>query len=131
MSIRTTAEEIQAIIDVKTGFDLTSFMSAANQLVDKFCLDVDYSEEVLTRIETWLAAHFYCMYDPRATSESAGVSTSYEGTVALGLSLSKYGQMAMLLDTAGGLASYNKSIVDGTASRVVGVAWLGTDNPEY
>ncbi len=126
---RTTTDLIEGIIDVESGIPLAPFIDAANMLVTKFCttLDEDYTTAELIKIETWLAAHFYTVREPRAESEKAGpVSEKKQSKVDLGLSTSHYGQMAMTLDYYGGLAALNERIKKGKANRI-GITWLGTE----
>jgi len=128
---RTTDELVMGIIDVESGDLLAPFISAANSLVSQFCTGDEVSEAYdtlpLQEIETWLAAHFYCMYAPRAETEKAGdVAAKYETKIERGLDLSKYGQMAMVLDWQGGLSSLNQQTLAGVA-RTIGATWLGTD----
>jgi len=132
MAIRTTNALVEAIIEVESGIVLTPFIAAANTLVTKFCtdLDEDYTAAELQQIETWLAAHFYTVRDPRADEERAGpVSQRLQSKVDLGLSTSHYGQMAMTLDYYGGLSALNESIKNGT-SNTVGMTWLGTEEDD-
>jgi hypothetical protein len=128
---RTTDSLVMAIIDVDSGDVLDPFISAANNLVTQCCtgsaMDPAYSAQVLQEIETWLAAHFYCMYNPRAEMEKAGdVAARYETKIRTGLFLSKYGQMAMALDWQGGLAALNDQLEKGGRANI-GATWLGTD----
>ncbi len=126
---RTTTDLIEGIIDVESGIPLAPFIDVANMLVTKFCttLDEDYTTAELIKIETWLAAHFYTVREPRAESEKAGpVSEKKQSKVDLGLSTSHYGQMAMTLDYYGGLAALNERIKKGKANRI-GITWLGTE----
>lgn len=123
---RTTSEDIGEIIELDATIDVTPFITIANELVTELCVGKGYTEGRLALIETWLAAHFYCVRDPRVTSESAGVSASYEGSAGMYLERSRYGQQAMVLDTAGGLAALNKKSQTGGARRI-SIAWLGTE----
>ena len=132
---RTTASEVQTIIETDPSIivvdaDLDPFIAVANELVTELCTGTAgptpvYTATRLELIERWLSAHFYAIRDPRTTSESAGVSASYESQVDLGLALSRYGQQAKLLDTHGGLASLDNQTKKGL-TRTVGVTWLGT-----
>lgn len=128
---RTDATKVGKVIEVDpTITDLTPFIDAANELVTELCEPEGYSEPRLTMIETWLAAHFYAVRDPRSTNEAAGsVSAAFESKVDLALNITRYGQQAMLLDTAGALASLNQQTVDtgGSSPRAFGVSWGGTD----
>ena len=129
MAVRTTAEEIGKIIDLdETISDLDPFINAANELVNEYCAVIStYTETRLTLIETWLAAHFYAIRDPRAASESVGVGASYQYKVDLNLSVTTYGQQAMLLDTAGGLAALSKRSSEGQKKASFSIAWMGTE----
>ena len=130
MSIRTTAELVGDIIDVESGRSLTPFIAASNAIVTQCCteLDTDYSDEHLVIIETWLAAHFYTIYDPRAESEKAGsVAEKFQSKVDLGFDTSHYGQMAMRLDWQGGLSALNEDTKKG-AGGIPGITWLGTED---
>jgi len=122
---RTTSEAVADIIEVDVTINLDPFISVANELVTEICSDAGYSAERLELIERWLSAHFYTNRDPRAEQERAGpVSAKYQSKVDLNLSTSHYGQTAMMLDTAGGLAALSNS--KGTR-RTASVVWLGTE----
>jgi len=108
---------------------LTPFIDAANELVTECCGSNDYTITRLELIERWLSAHFFTVRDPRAESEKAGsVSEKFQSKVDLGFDTSHYGQMAMRLDTEGGLAALNEQIKKGK-KVTVGVTWLGTADP--
>jgi hypothetical protein len=125
--MRTTAILVGAIIEVDETIDLDPFIAVANELVTEICSDSGYSAERLELIERWLSAHFYTNRDPRASEEKAGpVSAVYQSKVDLNLSTSHYGQTAMTLDTKGGLAALNASIIKGRIKRALTVTWLGT-----
>ena len=130
MAYRTTSAEVQEIVDVESGVDLEPFIIAANELVTECCAGQDYSDTRLAEIERWLAAHFYCIRDARAVSERAGsVGQTLQSKVDLGFDVTHYGQMAMRLDTEGGLAALNERIKTGKRTGV-SVTWLGTENPD-
>lgn len=107
-----------------TSVDLDPFILAASALVDTIEERTDAPPyDRLEMLETWLAAHFYCMAFPRRSSEAAGdVSASYEGRFDLNLGLSRYGQMAMVLDSTGYLKKINMPVKIVTK---VGATWLG------
>ncbi len=110
-----------------SAIPLTPFISVASLLVDRVAEDTGApTDEVLLEIETWLAAHFYCIRDPRTVSERAGdVWATYQSKVALGLDVTHYGQMAMRLDPTGVLKSINDTKRINT--RRVGAFWMGED----
>lgn len=126
MALRATEALVAAIIEVDEDIGLSPFIIAANALVEDIAVDSGHTEERLTLIETWLAAHFYAMRDPSTipTSERAGpVSASYQSAVALYLASSRYGQMALTLDSSGLLAAMSPTKVTRTAS----VGWAGRE----
>lgn len=126
MATRATNESVTGIIDFDPSIeDLTPFLVAANELVTEICQPAGYSDTRLALIETWLAAHFLAIRDPRYQSESQlGASASYVTQVGLNLSLTPYGQQAQLLDTKGGLAMLDKHISQGHRAKV-GVVHVG------
>lgn len=141
MAVRTTSTLVEEIIEVTEGVNLTPFISAASSLVDridKVLLDgvVTLStglsgdpddDAILTQIETWLAAHFYSMFDPRPTAEGAGsVNASYWASPDKNLYLSQYGQMALTLDTTGTLKAISSTKPPLRAS----VNWAGTERDD-
>jgi len=121
--MRTTSGQVADIIEVDASIGLEPFMMIANELVTEVCTDKGYTDSRLELIERWLSAHFYTNRDPRAVNEKAGpVGVTYQSEVALNLNTSHYGQTAMLLDTAGGLAALNTL----KKKKVLSVSWLGT-----
>lgn len=129
MSFRTTAALVATVIEVDETVndgDLTPFIRAANELVTEHCGSVGLTDSRLQQIETWLAAHFYTVRDPRATSEGvSGLSVSYQSSVGKGLAGSHYGQTAMSLDTSGRLSKWNRQMEQGSRVRF-GIFHLGT-----
>ena len=115
--MRTTDELIEGIADVDATISLTPFITVANEIVTEICEPLGYSSSRLVLIETWLAAHFYAVRDPRIKTQSADigikVSATFEGQSAMGLNFTRYGQQAMMLDTLGGLARWQASMAQG------------------
>ena len=128
---RTTDALVEAIIEVDATIPLAPFISAANMLVTKHCSAfTDYTEDNLTEIETWLAAHCYATRDPRISDEQAGsIRAKYQSVIDLGLNNSHYGQIAMMLDWNGGLAAMNDAAQSGKRSSA-SVTWVGTPEDE-
>ena len=139
MPVRTTSELVAGIIEVDETISLTPFISAASSLVDRIrdkSADMDppvlqdgtesgdkTRDEKLEEIETYLAAHFYTLRDPRATQEVAGpVQATYQSKVDLRLFTSHYGQMACALDESGLLEQINSGK---QKARRVGVSYVG------
>lgn len=127
MAVRTTSAAIAKIIEIDSGIDMTPFIEAASALVDEVCATVSaYTATKLELIERWLSAFFYAIRDPQTTSVGAGVSVSFQHANGLHFDVNEWGQMAMMLDTAGGLARLNASSKTG-ATRRARIRWLGTD----
>lgn len=124
---RTSDVAVKAIIEVDDSISLDPFIETANELVTEVCASVtSYSSTRLELIERWLSAHFYAIRDPRRKMESAGsVRESYETQIGLMLKETTYGQQAMMLDTAGGLAALSNSAEKKRVSKV-GISWLGS-----
>ena len=122
---RTTDAAVQGIIEHDATISLTPFIEVANALVTELCLTSGYDATRLELIERWLSAHFYAVRDPRVGFETVkGVGQSFTRKIDYGLRVTHYGQQALLLDTAGNLASLNKRTKDG-AKGTAGVSWLG------
>jgi hypothetical protein len=131
---RTSPAAVQAIIEVDSEIFLEPFIEAADALVTEICesktkadgVTPYYDSPRLELIERWLAAHFYAIRDPRAATEQAGpVMQRIESEVDLGFDVTRYGQMAMRLDTAGGLAALNEQVKKG--GTTIALHWLGTE----
>lgn len=135
---RTTEALVKGIIKVKTTIDLAPYIDAATELVTEVCSlatkadgSLYYADARLLLIETWLAAHFYAIFDPRLSSVSVGqgaVSQSFMNKVDLGLNQTTYGQQVKLLDTYGGLAALDAKMKKGKTP--VSVHWLGKKTEE-
>lgn len=130
---RTTPTLIQLTCDIDptvANGNLQQFINSANELVTEICAPFPYTFERLQLIETWLAAAFYRVWDRKAKSESvngegAGVAASYESSTTLMLFNSEEGQMAMLLDTYGGLSQMSVLMTKGMYRRRVGMKYVG------
>ena len=130
MANRVTQAEVAVIIELDTDTtpDITAFIDVANDLVTENCLDSDYSDDKLEKIELWLSAHFYAIKDPRAKSEAAGsVNQGLQSKVDIGFDVTHYGQMAMRIDSDGNLAAINEDAKKGSKPLTASVTWAGTD----
>lgn len=125
---RTTAERIAKLLKVKPGLDMAPFIEVANELVTECCGELGYTENRLTLIEDWLAAHFYAQRDPRVQSEGIGsLNSTFEGRTDLGLNNTRFGQQALRLDTKGGLATLEDVAKNPVTKNAFGMFWLGTN----
>lgn len=127
---RTTSTAVGLIIEVDSDISLDPFIEVANALVTENCSTDDYDATRLELIERWLAAHCYTIRDMRAMAEGAkGISEKKQSKVDLGFDTSHYGQMAMRLDTVGGLAALNEKSKTGKHG-LISASWLGTEDAE-
>jgi hypothetical protein len=111
---RTTPTLVEGIIEVQTGIDLTPFIQMANDIVTRVCGNSGYTDgyvgSTMEMIERWLSAHFYTVFDNQLAAAKAGTaSVAFQYKVDYGFKSSMYGQQAMRLDTAGGLAKLDNS----------------------
>lgn len=121
----TNTTLVEGILDDDPTIDLTPFIDAAHNLVVNVCVPECYSDETLTQIETWLAAHFYCIRRPRTNEEEAdSIRDRFDSKVDLGLKVTRYGQMALMLDYKGALARYNFANMGSGVPKVT-AKWLG------
>ena len=129
---RTTSDAVNGILEKTATLSLTPFITSANLMVTKHCSDnTDYTTTDLEEIERYLAAHFYHVAKTRNDADRAGpVSRTRRSRVDMGLNLTHYGQMAMRLDWAGGLAALERRIKDGISTTAIGFSWLGTEESE-
>ncbi len=144
MPTRTDAESVKSIakdldedfFDSDEAYD--PFIEPASQLVDWIvsrqaaAVTEGYTSAVYERIERWLAAHFCRILDPqRIREEVSTVREVFQAQVDLGLNQTRYGQMAMMLDTQGWLAGLHnaqkKVEVPLEAKRKIRLIWLGGD----
>lgn len=125
---RTTSAAVALIIEVDDDISLAPFIEIANAFVTECCSTDDYDATRLELIERWLAAHCYTVRDMRAEAEGAkGMTEKKQSKVDLGFDSSHYGQTAMRLDTAGGLAALNEQTKRGRRA-LIDVSWLGTED---
>lgn len=133
MPLRTDADAVKAILlrdyDTRNNPGLTPYLTAANLLVNRLATyaienETILTDEELTVIEAWLAAHFYKHGPDQAFASKAteGASASFQGQTGMGLKGTKYGQTAIDLDYSGFLLS----IANGSGTVTASGVWLGT-----
>ena len=120
---RTNTLNLKKIFETDLDDDtLQLFIDDANALVNERLAGKGISEELLTRIERYVAAHMASTRDPRALDEEVGdAKTRIEGRVrafdAVGLYGTFYGQQAISLDPTGELSRV------GRRTATLNVAW--------
>jgi|APSaa5957512535_1039671.scaffolds.fasta_scaffold05366_10 hypothetical protein len=108
---RTTDAKVGNILDTSvTSF--TSFITPANLLVTNvlFTPSIIVDTDLLTEIETWVAAHLFAVsLERQAKEEKTGeAGVKYMGEDGKGLESTTYGQTAITLDHTGTLADLGK-----------------------
>ena len=130
MAIRTTPDQVEAIIDLEESFAVLPFIETSSLLVDDLVASGNasgYSVAKLEMIERWLAAHFYAIAVPRVASEKAAVvAQSNQYKLGLNLAVTMYGQQVLTLDISGWFASINANATAGKRTSI-GAVWLGTE----
>lgn len=104
---RSTPDSVKDIIDTNlTDGQISAFINTAYQLVTQKLSSSGLGDDLLTEIETYLAAHLLSLRDQRVERESiAGeYSATYQGKTGMGLEATLYGQQVLLLDTTGSMA---------------------------
>lgn len=104
-------DDVKLVIGTETQMsdeDITSFITLATTLVSETVTETTLSANRLDLITRYLAAHLIAVSDDelRAASKKIG-NTQYNFNELLGMGLksTRYGQMALLLDTSGSLSS--------------------------
>jgi hypothetical protein len=110
---RVSDSDVQAIFP--TTLNTQPFIETASVYVDTYLTGSGTPEPVLREIERYLAAHFACCADPRATDIGDGdtrvrLQRGQDGT---GFASTQYGQAALALDGTGTLRAL------GTRKRTV------------
>lgn len=107
---RIEADQVKEIITttISDSTILTSMIDTAHVFVDTHLLDYDHPSAILEKIELYLAAHFVSL-----TSEEGALILSKQGDatdewdtqhLGKGLSSTRFGQAALVLDSSGILA---------------------------
>ena len=136
----TEAAVIKLLEDYDDTMPLDQCIEAGNSVTTQQCVDSEtyvYTSILLELIERYLSAHFYEINISRQKFRAAGkVQDSMNSKIDLNLSLTHYGQSAMVIDGAGNLAAFNNALDDvkkpleAGPKPKVGFLWLGTDD-EY
>ena len=111
MPVRVADPDVKAILD--TQVDTTPFIYTAHILVDMTCGDAGLSEDVLTEMETYWAAHLVTIRDPRPHQKKIGDTTlTYvEGSLGSGLQSSFYGQVVIQLSNGALAAAATETVL--------------------
>lgn len=132
-----TDDDITAILKTRPSIELAPFIAYGEELYNDHCSEAGYTAAKELKIKTLLACHFYTVRDPRKSGAQVDtIRDDFQSKIDYGLSLSHYGQMAMLMDKEGGLANFNNQIFNqiqsaGVISGGASVTWLGSRPDRY
>lgn len=105
---RVQTADVKVLIDTELT-DLSVFIQAATVQVNAVAALGLLDAATLKEIERWLAAHYVAMRTRQDAKAVMGDSShTYAGKTGEGLSFTRFGQQAMLLDTTGTLAALGK-----------------------
>lgn len=111
-----------------------SLIDMGNSLVDEVCAGnslitgVPHTAGRMEQLRNLMAAHFCKILDPQLVREEVSTLRAvYQQEVKIGLSQTRYGDQAKVLDTTGGLAMWDKMVTKGGASAKTAIGWLGRD----
>ena len=130
----TKASEVRALLaDQSDSIPVEPFIrSAHSKLMWLYahCTGMSsMTDDDLTIVEAWLAAHYYAQKDPQYLSKSTGgASGSFQGQVGKYFESTWYGQRAIELDHSGCLARLQSELIStsqGGGKRVASIHWAG------
>ena len=104
MASRTTASEVKEVIDTSlSDSTVESFITTANIHVTNIIGGNSLSDDLLTEIEKWLAAHFIAMSREKEVTreEVDNAQVEYAGKFGMNLQATRYGQVVATLDPTG------------------------------
>lgn len=109
MAARVEASQVKELIETSKSDEIidTNFIATASHLVDTHLVGKSLSDETLRQIELYLAAHFLTIAEEGGAimrDAYGDASTLYADVYGKGLSMTRFGQQAMLFDTSGTLA---------------------------
>lgn len=109
--IRIRAADVKKIIETNMeDADIMRIMAdMANMFIDEHLADEGYSEEMLTKIELYLTAHFVAISEEGGTLTESELGDARDAWntehMGAGLRSTRYGQTVLTLDTSGALAN--------------------------
>lgn len=107
MANRVTDEQLRAVVGAAADEVVTFYIDDANLLVNETLVGHGLSEDRLTVIEKYLAAHLYVLTVERGGLTKDKVGESEQGYVDFtgkGIASTRFGSLAISLDTSGQLA---------------------------
>lgn len=99
---RTTVDLVKAVISTTLeDTNIEQYIDSASALIDVWFKGVSASEDMLSELERWIAAHLIASTKERQAREegAGGAYIKYSGMYGIGLKSTTYGQTAISLDT--------------------------------
>lgn len=112
--VSITSEQVKSIIETQlSDDDITPYITTADVVVEERLDNKGLSDELLTQIKIFLAAHFLAITKERQLKgqKYGDASEFYQGMTKMDLDASFYGQTASWLDPTGTLSQigYDKA----------------------
>lgn len=109
---RATDADVRALVEMQAGVSTTPYITTASVVSNQFLTGKGLSEELLTQIEIYLAAHFAILAVERGglIKDAMGVSSAgytSPNNRLVGLMSTRFGQTAVTLDPTGSLNDTN------------------------
>lgn len=103
---RVTVDDVEEIFDNSDSIPLGAFITGANLIVTKNLSGTILVSDELVEIERWLSAHMAAMRIRQEDSiKVSSAQAKFTGKYGMRLSSTQYGQMVLVLDRTGILAS--------------------------
>ena len=110
MVARNTNDEIQCLLE--TDANMVQYIDMASHIVDAYLGSANLTSDILKDIEANLAAHYYRSVNPEIIEEKYDKSTEKRhvptSNMNMGLGATRWGQMAVILDSSGTLKNLHK-----------------------
>lgn len=108
MPARVSAESVKEIVATSLTDDvvLAHMVDTANIYIDAHLLGAGHTEAILEKIELFLAAHYTALIEERGSLKGSKISDASEflsDVYTAGFASTRFGQMAIGLDTSGTL----------------------------
>lgn len=110
MAARVTAGAVKEVVptQIADSVVLTNFIDTANLFVDTHLASAGHSDEILAKIELYLAAHYVALTEEQGgltRAKMGDADESFANIYGQGLKATRFGQQALAIDTTGILNS--------------------------
>ena len=105
---RITDTDVRELVDTSDDVDIDWAVEAAEDMVDAHLISVGHTDNILSRITLFIAAHFVALAVERGGLVREGVggaNASYANIYGEGFRATRWGQQALALDSSGTLSN--------------------------